>query len=35
MGESDPVGKLKEAVDDPDVVAAFAGGTAARLLGVS
>jgi aminocarboxymuconate-semialdehyde decarboxylase len=35
MGERDPVGKLKEAVDDPDVVAAIAGGTAARLLGVS
>ena len=35
MGEKDPVGKLKEAVDDPDVVAAIAGGTAARLLGVS
>lgn len=35
MGERDPVGKLTEAVDDPDVVAAIAGGTAARLLGVS
>jgi aminocarboxymuconate-semialdehyde decarboxylase len=34
MGEKDPVGKLKEAVDDPETVSAIAGGTAARLLGL-
>ena len=34
MGEKDPVGKLKEAIDDPEVVSAIAGDTAARLLGL-
>jgi aminocarboxymuconate-semialdehyde decarboxylase len=35
MGEPDPVGKVKEAVDDPAVVEAILGGTAARLLNLS
>jgi aminocarboxymuconate-semialdehyde decarboxylase len=35
MGEPDPVGKVKEAVDDPDVVEAILGGTAGRLLNLS
>ncbi|GFG50493.1 hypothetical protein CQY20_23690 [Mycolicibacterium agri] len=35
MGERDPVGKLKEAIGDPEAVSAIAGVTAARLLGVS
>jgi aminocarboxymuconate-semialdehyde decarboxylase len=35
MGEADPVGKLKEAVDDPAAVRAIAGETATRLLGLS
>ena len=34
MGESDPVGKVKEAIDDPAVVDKILGGTAARLLGL-
>jgi aminocarboxymuconate-semialdehyde decarboxylase len=35
MGEPDPVGKVKEAVDDPAVVEAILGGTAGRLLNLS
>jgi aminocarboxymuconate-semialdehyde decarboxylase len=35
MGEPDPVGKVKEAVDDPAVVEAILGGTASRLLNLS
>jgi aminocarboxymuconate-semialdehyde decarboxylase len=35
MGDRDPVGKVKEAIDDPDAVEAILGGTAARLLGLS
>jgi aminocarboxymuconate-semialdehyde decarboxylase len=35
MGEKDPVGRLKEAVDDPAVVSKVAGGTAARLLNIA
>lgn len=35
MGEEDPVGKVKEAIDDPAVVEAILGGTASRLLGIS
>jgi aminocarboxymuconate-semialdehyde decarboxylase len=32
MGEPDPIGKVKEAIDDPETVEAIIGGTAARLL---
>ena len=32
MGEADPVGKLKEAIDDPVVVDKILGGTASKLL---
>ena len=32
MGEADPAGKVKEAIDDPDVVDKILGGTASRLL---
>jgi len=35
MGEADPVGKVKEAIDDPVVVDKILGGTASRLLGVT
>jgi aminocarboxymuconate-semialdehyde decarboxylase len=35
MGEVDPVGKVKEAVDDPAVIEAILGGTAGRLLNLS
>jgi aminocarboxymuconate-semialdehyde decarboxylase len=35
MGEKDPVGKLKEAIDDPAVVSKIAGETAARLLDIA
>ena len=35
MGEKDPVGKLKEAIDDPAVVSKIAGVTAARLLNIA
>jgi aminocarboxymuconate-semialdehyde decarboxylase len=35
MGEADPVGKVKEAIDDPDVVEAITGRTASRLLNLS
>lgn len=35
MGEKDPVGKLKEAIDDPAVVGKIAGETAARLLDIA
>lgn len=35
MGEKDPVGKLKEAIDDPAVVGKIAGETAARLLKIA
>jgi len=35
MGEADPVGKVKEAVDDPAVVEKILGGTASRLLNLS
>jgi aminocarboxymuconate-semialdehyde decarboxylase len=35
MGEPDPVGKVKEAIDDPAVVDAILGGTASRLLGLA
>jgi aminocarboxymuconate-semialdehyde decarboxylase len=35
MGEADPVGKVKEAIDDPAVVEKILGGTAARLLGLA
>jgi aminocarboxymuconate-semialdehyde decarboxylase len=35
MGEADPVGKVKEAIDDPAVVEAILGGTASRLLNLS
>ena len=35
MGEKDPVGKLKEAIDDPAVVSKIAGETAARLLNIA
>ena len=35
MGEKDPVGKLKEAIDDPAVVSKIAGETAARLLSIA
>lgn len=35
MGESDPVGKVKEAIDDPNVIEAIVGGTAARLLNLA
>jgi aminocarboxymuconate-semialdehyde decarboxylase len=35
MGEKDPVGKLKEAIDDPAVVGKIAGETAARLLNIA
>ena len=34
MGEADPVGKVKEAIDDPEVVDKIVGDTAARLLGL-
>lgn len=34
MGEADPVGKVKEAIDDPEVVDKILGGTASRLLNV-
>jgi aminocarboxymuconate-semialdehyde decarboxylase len=34
MGEADPVGKVKEAIDDPEVVEKILGGTASRLLGL-
>jgi aminocarboxymuconate-semialdehyde decarboxylase len=35
MGETDPVGKVKEAVDDPAAVDKILGGNAARLLGIA
>jgi aminocarboxymuconate-semialdehyde decarboxylase len=35
MGEPDPVGRVKEAVDDPPAVEAILGGTASRLLDIS
>jgi aminocarboxymuconate-semialdehyde decarboxylase len=35
MGEIDPVGKVKEAIDEPAVVEAIIGGTAGRLLNLS
>lgn len=35
MGEPDPVGKVKEAVDDPAVIEAILGGTASRLLNLT
>ena len=35
MGEADPVGKVKEAIDDPAVVDKILGGTASRLLDLS
>jgi len=35
MGEPDPVGKVKEAVDDPAVVEAILGGTAGNVLNLS
>jgi aminocarboxymuconate-semialdehyde decarboxylase len=35
MGEKDPVGKLKEAIDNPAVVSKIAGETAARLLNIA
>jgi aminocarboxymuconate-semialdehyde decarboxylase len=35
MGEADPIGKVKEAIDDPETVEAIIGGTAARLLNLS
>jgi aminocarboxymuconate-semialdehyde decarboxylase len=34
MGEADPVGKVKEAIDDPAIVEKILGGTASRLLGL-
>ncbi|HJR96493.1 MAG TPA: amidohydrolase family protein [Actinomycetota bacterium] len=34
MGEVDPVGKVKEAIDDPAIVDKILGGTASRLLGL-
>jgi len=34
MGEADPVGKVKEAIDDPAIVDKILGGTASRLLGL-
>ena len=35
MGEADPVGKVKEAIDDPEVVQKILGGTAGRLLNLA
>jgi aminocarboxymuconate-semialdehyde decarboxylase len=35
MGEPDPVGKVKEAIDDPKVVEAITSGTASRLLNLT
>jgi aminocarboxymuconate-semialdehyde decarboxylase len=35
MGEADPIGKVKEAIDDPAVVDKIVGGTASRLLGLA
>jgi aminocarboxymuconate-semialdehyde decarboxylase len=35
MGEADPVGKVKEAIDDPAVVEKILGGTASRLLNLT
>jgi aminocarboxymuconate-semialdehyde decarboxylase len=35
MGEADPIGKVKEAIDDPSVVDKIVGGTASRLLGLA
>jgi len=35
MGEADPVGKVKEAIDDPGIVDKILGGTASRLLGLA
>jgi hypothetical protein len=35
MGDNDPVDKRNEAIDDPETVSAIAGGTTARLLGLS
>ncbi|HET9312276.1 MAG TPA: amidohydrolase family protein [Actinomycetota bacterium] len=34
MGEADPIGKVKEAIDDPAIVDKILGGTASRLLGL-
>ena len=35
MGEADPVGKVKEAIDDPAIVDKILGGTASRLLNLA
>jgi aminocarboxymuconate-semialdehyde decarboxylase len=35
MGEADPVGKVKEAIDDPAIVDKIVGGTASRLLNLT
>ena len=35
MGEADPVGKVKEAIDDPEIVQKILGGTAERLLNLA